>query len=145
MRLSPILARAPRLLALTHRTRQVLDEGEVLGYADLARLTGVARARISQIMDLLLLAPDIQGEILFLPGFAGRETISERSVRCIVAFSDWSDQRAEWPRAAHSRQSHGFGAAVSSRRTGCAVAEPSSRNTRVHEMPARAGATAVLS
>jgi hypothetical protein len=36
-------------------------------YSQLARLGHVSRAQITQIMNLLLLAPDIQEEILFLP------------------------------------------------------------------------------
>ena len=42
-------------------THYLVDRGEVADYADLARLTHVSRARISQIMNLTLLAPDIQG------------------------------------------------------------------------------------
>ena len=35
--------------------------------AELARLGRVSRARITQIMDLLMLAPEIQEEVLHLP------------------------------------------------------------------------------
>ncbi len=88
--------RVARLLALAHHYQRLLDEGEVLDYADLARLTGVSRARVSQIMDLLLVAPDIQQEILFMPGFSGREKITERHLRPISASSDWGEQRELW-------------------------------------------------
>jgi hypothetical protein len=68
--------------------------GEVRGYADLTRLGHVSRARLSQIMDLLLLAPDIQEEILFLPTVeAGYDPISERQLRGIVNVLDWGKQR----------------------------------------------------
>lgn len=97
--------RVARLLALAHRWQRMLDEGEVLDYADLARLTGVTRARVSQIMDLLLLAPDIQEEILFMPGFRGRETVTERHLRPIATHKDWGDQRRWWRKAT----SPGFG------------------------------------
>lgn len=45
--------RIARLLALAHHYRRLLDRGKVTGYAELARLTGVTRARITQIMNLL--------------------------------------------------------------------------------------------
>jgi hypothetical protein len=37
----------------------MIERGEVRDYADLARLGYVTRARLTQIMNLLLLAPDI--------------------------------------------------------------------------------------
>jgi hypothetical protein len=50
-------------------------------------------------MDLLLLAPEIQEEILALPAVvAGRDTVSERQFRAIVAVADWGRQRRAWPR-----------------------------------------------
>ena len=59
--------RVARLMALAIRFNQFIHEGLVADYASLARLGHVSRARISQIMNLLLLAPDIQEQILFLP------------------------------------------------------------------------------
>jgi hypothetical protein len=61
------IPRVTRLVALAHRFQGLLARGEVQSMADLARLGGVTRARITQIMDLLLLAPDIQEALLFLP------------------------------------------------------------------------------
>lgn len=90
--------RVARLLALAHRYQRMLDEGEVLDYADLARLTSVTRARVSQIMDLLLLAPDLQEEILFMVGSAGRERVTEHDLRPITAMFGWLEQRKEWNR-----------------------------------------------
>src|ERR1700758_2675800 len=59
--------RVSRLMALTVRLEELIRSGEVPGYAELARLGHVTRARLSQIMSLLCLAPDLQEEILFLP------------------------------------------------------------------------------
>ncbi|MFT3883624.1 MAG: hypothetical protein QM703_28745 [Gemmatales bacterium] len=56
-----------RLMALAHHLERLLVTGMVKDYAELARLGQVSRARITQIMNLLLLAPDIYEEILFLP------------------------------------------------------------------------------
>jgi hypothetical protein len=53
----------------------------VRDYADLARLGHVSRARVSQIMDLLLLAPGIQEEILGLPPVeSGDDPVTEREL-----------------------------------------------------------------
>ena len=61
------LPRITRLMALAIRFEGLVKAGEVKDYADLARLSHVTRARMTQIMNLLLLAPDIQEAILFLP------------------------------------------------------------------------------
>ena len=54
-------------MALAIRLEGLIVTGHVLSYADLARLVGVSRARLTQIANLTLLAPDIQEAILFLP------------------------------------------------------------------------------
>jgi len=58
--------RVARLLALAHRFEVLVRQGAVKDYAELARLGHVTRARITQVMNLLL-APDLQEQILFLP------------------------------------------------------------------------------
>jgi len=71
--------RLSRLMALAIRFDKLIRDGVVKDYAELARLGQVTRARLTQITNLLNLAPDIQEEILFLPPVAGeREAISER-------------------------------------------------------------------
>lgn len=66
-------------------------------YADLARLGGVTRERLSQIMKLVWLAPDITQEILYLPPTpGGRYPISELAVRRIANVMSWVEQRTEW-------------------------------------------------
>jgi hypothetical protein len=49
----------------------------------------VTRARVTQIMNLLLLAPDIQELILF----GAQSNRGERSLRAVSAEVSWSDQR----------------------------------------------------
>lgn len=68
---------------------------EVNDYADISRLGYVTRARITQIMNLLLLAPDIQEQILGLTD-AGKTGISERDVRELVGKVSWKLQRSPW-------------------------------------------------
>lgn len=89
--------RVARLMALAIRFEELVRRGEVDSHADLARLGQVTRARISQIMDLLCLAPDIQEEILFLPLIEReRDAISEHELRLVCAVADWREQRRRW-------------------------------------------------
>ena len=97
---SPTLGCVPRvsrLLALALHMDDLCRRGEVTEYAELARLALVTRARMTQIMSLVLLAPDIQEEILFLPrSDRGRNPIQEKMVRSIAAVPDWRKQRVMW-------------------------------------------------
>jgi hypothetical protein len=90
-------ARPPRvtcLLALAHRFEALVQSGKVRDYADLARVGRVSRARISQILKLLTLAPSIQEHILWLPPrTAGEESITERDLRKVVDEPRWDRQR----------------------------------------------------
>jgi len=89
--------RISRLMALAIRMEQLVRDGQVADYADLARLAHVTRARITQIMNLLHLAPDIQEAILFLPPTDGRrDPITEPQLRPIAAVIDWRKQRRMW-------------------------------------------------
>lgn len=91
------IPRLSRLMALAIRFENLVEEGHVRDYADLARLGHVTRARITQIMNLLHLAPNIQEDLLFLPlTTAGRDPISERPLRPIAAQPDWQAQRQVW-------------------------------------------------
>ena len=95
----PQIPRITRLMALAIKFQDMVNRGEVRDYADLARLGYVTRARITQIMNLLLLAPDIQEEIVGLGG-AAKETIpTERHVRSAVKFVLWDRQRQAWIQA----------------------------------------------
>ncbi|HXY32886.1 MAG TPA: hypothetical protein VEI07_01585 [Planctomycetaceae bacterium] len=83
------LPRITRLMALAIKFQDMVDSGEVRDYADLARLGYVTRARITQIMNLLLLAPDIQEKILIdLSG-----AFSERHIRVVLKDVEWDRQR----------------------------------------------------
>lgn len=94
------IPRISRLMALAIRFDRLIKSGEVTDQADLARLGHVSRARVTQIMNLLQLAPDIQEEILFLPRTErGRDPIRERMVRPIAAVLDWRKQRRMWEEA----------------------------------------------
>jgi len=84
-------------MALAIHFEELLQEGHVQGYAEIARLGHVSRARLTQIMNLRQLAPDIQEEILFLPRVVrGKDPITERDLRPIAAELDWEEQRRMW-------------------------------------------------
>jgi hypothetical protein len=92
-----ICDRPPRvtcLLAMAHRFEELVRSGEMRDYADIARLGRVSRARISQILKLLTLAPSIQERLLSLPPrMAGDEPITERDLRKVVGEPRWDRQR----------------------------------------------------
>lgn len=89
--------RISRLMALAIRFDRLIKSGEVTDQAELARLGHVSRARVTQIMNLLQLAPDIQEAILFLPRTTrGRDPIREGMVRPVAAVLDWRKQRRMW-------------------------------------------------
>ena len=88
---SDAISRIARLMALAIRFEGLVNDGTVRDYADLARRGHVTRARMTQIMKLLHLAPDIQEQILFLPPVGG---LNERNLRRIVSTIDWREQRS---------------------------------------------------
>jgi DNA-binding protein HU-beta len=89
------------MMALAIHLRELVDNGQVCDYTALAELGHVSRARITQIMDLTLLAPDIQEALLFLPKIEkGRDRLNERMLRGIAAESVWARQREKMARVA---------------------------------------------
>jgi hypothetical protein len=89
------IPRIARLMALAIRFDGLLRAETFRDYAELARLGRVTRARMTQIMKLLDLAPDIQEQILFLPNLKG---LNERNLRPIVNRIDWNEQRPMFQR-----------------------------------------------
>ncbi len=89
---SPRTPRVTRLMALAVKYQGLVDNGELRDYADIARLGYLSRARITQIMNLANLAPDIQEELLFpacsLP--------TERRLRQLTKLIGWAEQRLSW-------------------------------------------------
>ena len=75
----------------------MIRSGELRDWAQAARLVGVTRARMTQVANLLLLAPDIQKAILELPPTSnGRDRVNERDLRRIVRIMDWAEQHRMW-------------------------------------------------
>lgn len=89
--------RVAKLMALAVRFDQLLRDGTVADQSELARLVHVTQPRMTQIMNLLHLAPDIQEDVLHLPSVSeGRDPITERHLRPISRFPAWSKQRMRW-------------------------------------------------
>lgn len=106
------IPRVSRLMALAIHFDKLIRMGIVRDYADLAKLGGVSRTRISQIMDLLNLAPEIQEAILDLPRTtACQDPTSERQLRQIVQEIDWGRQRDGWNRMECRGRGHAIVAA----------------------------------
>lgn len=90
------LPRIARLLALAIKLEGLLREGAVRDYAELARLGHVTRARMTQIMSLVYLAPDIQESILFREETSHMQPMAEANVRHIARCIHWDEQRRLW-------------------------------------------------
>jgi hypothetical protein len=88
--------RVARLLALAIRFEGLLRSGQIRDQAELARLGQVTRARVSQILSLIHLAPDIQEEILFLQGGRRGDDLLLADLLPIAAMVDWAGQRRRW-------------------------------------------------
>ena len=89
--------RVARLMALAIRFEEQVRTGVLPSYSALAELAHVTRARVSQIMNLVNLAPDIQEAILLLPRTErGRDPIHLRLLQPIASIIDWKKQRRMW-------------------------------------------------
>ena len=89
--------RVARLLALAHTLDAKIRAGELDDMAHAAKVCGVTRPRVTQIMNLLLLAPEIQEAILDMPPVTtGRDPVTERTLRPIVAKAEWTKQGRLW-------------------------------------------------
>ena len=92
-----VTARVPRisrLLALALKMEQMIQEGTAENYTELARLGRVSVARITQVMNLLHLAPDIQEDILLRN--RPNDWLRESTVRKLSSLVLWSEQRDCW-------------------------------------------------
>lgn len=89
--------RVARLMALAIKIDGLIQSGAITDQAEAARLGHVSRARMTQIMNLLLLAPDIQEQILNLPRtMRGHDLVVETHLRSIVREISWLRQREMW-------------------------------------------------
>lgn len=88
------LPRITRYMALAIYYEDLIRQGHVHDYAEIAALGHVTRARVTQIMNLRLLAPDIQETLLTLPRILeGRNSIRLRELQSVSLELDWKKQR----------------------------------------------------
>ncbi len=90
----PSVPRISRLLALALKMEEMIQEGAVKNYSELARRGQVSAARITQVMNLLHLAPDVQEQVLL--GHAADHRLRESAVRKLSTVVLWSEQRNRW-------------------------------------------------
>lgn len=86
--------RISRLMALAIRFDELVRSGQVKDYAELARLGRVSRARITQIMNLVNLSPQIQEDILFLTHDDIGTRIRLRHLQSAAGKLDWRRHEA---------------------------------------------------
>lgn len=87
-------AKIARMLALAHHLQNAIDRGLVADHAAVARKLGLTRARVTQLLDLLLLAPDLQEAVLAMEAVDGVEPMAERTLRAVAHAGAWEEQRA---------------------------------------------------
>jgi hypothetical protein len=99
--------RIARLLALAWHVEELVRSGTLGSYAAAARLGHVSRARLSQILSLLNLAPDLQEQLLFLQCPArGRQALALRHVLPVAAALNWQEQRRRWRKLRRAAPAH---------------------------------------
>jgi len=93
----PHIPHISKLMAIAIRYDKLLRDGTVADTVELAELCHVSQPRITQILNLNHLAPDIQEELLHLPHVTtGRDPIHEKLLRPITAEISWKKQRRMW-------------------------------------------------
>jgi hypothetical protein len=86
-------AKVAQVLATAHRWQRQVDAGEVEGQRGIAEREGITAARVSQVMGLLGLAPDVQEWVLGLVAVDGREPVVERELHAVARVWAWEGQR----------------------------------------------------
>ena len=91
------LPRVTRYMALAIYYEDLIRQGHVHDYAEIALLGHVTRARVTQIMNLRLLAPEIQERLISMDRIVeGRDALCLRGLQSIALESDWRKQRDRW-------------------------------------------------
>lgn len=92
--------RAAQMLALAYEMDRLIESGVVRDRAEMARVTGFCDSRVSQIMNLLWLAPDIQEELLLAEVDDGRDWVTAKELLPIARCASWVEQRRRLARFA---------------------------------------------
>ncbi|ACY13545.1 hypothetical protein [Haliangium ochraceum] len=97
-------ARVAQMLAFAHRVDGEVERGEFESRSAAARYYGMTTGRITQLMSLLWLAPDVQEDVLFLEAIDGREPLSGQALEKLARIADWGEQRRGWSEVRRSRR-----------------------------------------
>lgn len=91
------LPRITRYMALAIYYEDLIRNGHVHDYAEIAALGHVTLARVTQIMNSRLLAPDLRERLMWLARIVeGRNSVNLRTIQTIAILSDWNKQREIW-------------------------------------------------
>jgi len=99
LRKPPREPRTPRVVELLRKAiewQTLLESGAATNQADIARQEGITRARVTQVMGLVRLAPQIQQHILSMPETIRRPTITERALRPLAQVENLLDQEVQF-------------------------------------------------
>ena len=88
--------RTRHMIHLALKWHGQLENNPVLTRAQLAAKQGVSRARVTQIMSLLVLPSDVQYYLSALSDPKEIRFFSERRLRRLLCLQDLSDQRKLW-------------------------------------------------
>lgn len=77
-------------MAMAIECRRLIETGGIAHAAELARMVGVTRARMTQILNLTLLAPDVQERLL---GLGQDHRVDLRRVSRAAGCLLWTEQR----------------------------------------------------
>ncbi len=92
----PRTLRVVELLRKAIEWKAQLESGQIANQAEVAHREGITRARVTQVMSMLRLAPGIQDAILSMPNNARRKPVTERWARRIAVIGDHSVQLREY-------------------------------------------------
>jgi hypothetical protein len=87
----PRVPKTPRVAELLRKAiewQSLLESGKAINQAYIACQEGISRARVTQVMGMLRLAPEIQERILSMPDGVGRSSLTERMLRPIGTSAD---------------------------------------------------------
>ena len=93
--------KTPRVVELLRKAiewKDLLESGKIANQAEIAHQEGITRSRVTQIMGMLRLAPEIQEKILTAPSTLARRPVTERMLRPIGAKADQRNQVREFHR-----------------------------------------------
>jgi len=91
--------KTPRVVELLRKAiewQALLESGQIVNQADIAHREGITRARVTQVMGMLRLAPEIQQRILSIPKMVRRPPITERMLRPIETIANYRGQLREF-------------------------------------------------